>query len=129
MVELGELIKEIEEGRYIIEVNDFINYIVDKLEDDKDLKDILILIREDKANYSKKLIDYNEDNISFSDRKVSASLDILNTLGLITVKGKSGKRIILYEITQLGELCLSTYIERIEANKIVLKNTNKRMEV
>lgn len=129
MIEFSEIIKNNGRDEFIIKLEDYIEYIVERLESDTDLRNMLILIRENIANYSKKLINYDEHEISFSDRKVTAGLEMLYTLGLINVKGKTGRRIILYEATELGELCLKKYHERVEERKEENKKKTNFLEV
>jgi len=110
---LSELCRLFEKGS--INKEEYINYIVKLLFADKGLKDKLLVIyaKRKEGVYSRELIDFKHNGVTFSERSVTQDLKRLKDLGLIEVCETVGK-VIRYTTTPLGS---EVVIEFIRLNK------------
>ena len=86
----------------------YVDYVLSIMRDDTKLKDILIVILHSKRGmYSREIVAFQKDDISFSERTVTRGVKILYRLGLITIDEEfSISRAIIYRATPLGKDCL-----------------------
>lgn len=92
----------------------YVDYIVSIITEDTKLKDILIIILNSKRGlYSREILAFRRDDISFSERTVTRDIKILHKLGLITIDEEfSISRAIIYRATPLGKDCLKKLREK-----------------
>lgn len=107
MIELWRLFEKSD----IINKKDYIAYLLELLFSDRGLKDKLLVIyaKRKEGVYSRELIDFKHNGISFSERAVTQDLKRLKDLGLIRIGEKVGK-VIRYTTTPLGTEVIKEFV-------------------
>lgn len=114
---MKEIWKYFEEHNSISK-KDYINYIIEILNREKNLKHILLIIYKSKNGvHIQKILDFKHEKVSFSERTATRQVKLLYNLGLITLSEEIGpvKR---YKITSLGKDVLKETGRRKKQEKI-----------